>query len=167
MNTAEFWEYDSRLGRRLNVDPVTYSWKSSYATFDNNPIYYADPLGLFATEEAAKEFQKKHKIKGKITYGEHGYQINQKDGAFYANNSYNIGLVVVDGKRRNKRLSDFEKKKEEIKSTINRLSSAFSKSVTFSYTLELGLVQANMYRVGGVDMSGSSLVLKATVSLFE
>jgi RHS repeat-associated protein len=44
--TAEFWQYDSRLGRRWNVDPVTYPWQSPYATFNNNPIIYVDPLGL-------------------------------------------------------------------------------------------------------------------------
>lgn len=44
--TAEYWEYDPRLGRRWNVDPVTYAWQSSYAAFNNNPIYFVDPLGL-------------------------------------------------------------------------------------------------------------------------
>ena len=44
--TAEFWQYDSRIGRRWNVDPVNKLWKSSYATFANNPIYFVDPLGL-------------------------------------------------------------------------------------------------------------------------
>jgi hypothetical protein len=44
--TAEYWQYDSRLGRRWNVDPITYPWQSSYAAFNNNPIYFTDPLGL-------------------------------------------------------------------------------------------------------------------------
>jgi len=44
--TAEFWQYDSRLGRRWNVDPVTYPWQSSYAVFNNCPIVFIDPLGL-------------------------------------------------------------------------------------------------------------------------
>jgi hypothetical protein len=44
--TAEYWEYDSRTGRRWNVDPVVKPWESSYACFANNPIYYADPSGL-------------------------------------------------------------------------------------------------------------------------
>ena len=44
--TAEFWQYDSRLGRRWNTDPVVKPWESPYATFRNNPIYYADPSGL-------------------------------------------------------------------------------------------------------------------------
>lgn len=44
--TAQFWQYDPRLGRRWNVDPITKSWESPYAAFSNNPIYYTDPLGL-------------------------------------------------------------------------------------------------------------------------
>jgi RHS repeat-associated protein len=43
--TAEFWQYDSRLGRRWNVDPVVKHWESSYATFANNPIFFIDPNG--------------------------------------------------------------------------------------------------------------------------
>ncbi|MCU0351893.1 MAG: hypothetical protein MUF43_13865 [Flavobacterium sp.] len=45
LNTAEFWEYDTRIGRRWNVDPKPNVSISSYATFANNPIWYADPLG--------------------------------------------------------------------------------------------------------------------------
>jgi hypothetical protein len=43
--TAEFWEYDTRLGRRWNRDPVVKPWESSYACFANNPIWYSDVNG--------------------------------------------------------------------------------------------------------------------------
>ncbi len=43
--TAEFWEYDSRLGKRWNTDPVVKPWESSYACFNNNPINMVDPNG--------------------------------------------------------------------------------------------------------------------------
>src|SRR5690606_26380244 len=43
--TAEFWQYDSRLGRRWNIDPVIKPWESGYATFANNPIYFMDTDG--------------------------------------------------------------------------------------------------------------------------
>jgi hypothetical protein len=43
--TAEFWQYDSRLGRRWNIDPVIKEWESSFATFTNNPILLVDPKG--------------------------------------------------------------------------------------------------------------------------
>lgn len=43
--TAQYWEYDPRLGRRWNVDPKTKVFESPYACFDNNPIKYSDPNG--------------------------------------------------------------------------------------------------------------------------
>ena len=46
--TAEFWQYDSRLGRRWNTDPVVKPWESSYAAFSNNPVFYNDPSGAQA-----------------------------------------------------------------------------------------------------------------------
>jgi Glycosyl hydrolase 108 len=49
-NTALFWEYDTRLGRRWNVDPVVKPYESSYATFSDNPIYLIDPNGDNAGE---------------------------------------------------------------------------------------------------------------------
>ena len=43
--TAEYWEYDSRLGRRWNTDPVVKDYESPYACFFNNPLVFADPSG--------------------------------------------------------------------------------------------------------------------------
>ncbi|MEW6773875.1 MAG: hypothetical protein AB1304_07740 [Bacteroidota bacterium] len=43
--TAKFWEYDARLGRRWNLDPVTKPWESPYSTLSNNPIWFNDVLG--------------------------------------------------------------------------------------------------------------------------
>lgn len=43
--TAEFWQYNPRLGRRWNIDPVDKPWESSYACFANNPLYFIDPKG--------------------------------------------------------------------------------------------------------------------------
>jgi hypothetical protein len=44
-NAAEFWEYDCRLGRRWNLDPVVKPYLSSYSTFSNCPIALIDPYG--------------------------------------------------------------------------------------------------------------------------
>ena len=40
--TAEFWQYDSRLGRRWNVDPVFKEYESPYTCFAGNPVWFAD-----------------------------------------------------------------------------------------------------------------------------
>lgn len=44
-NSALFWEYNTRLGRRWNVDPIKKPWQSDYACFSNTPIWKVDPDG--------------------------------------------------------------------------------------------------------------------------
>jgi hypothetical protein len=46
-NTALFWEYDTRLGRRWNVDPVDQEYQSPYSVLNNNPLLYLDFNGDF------------------------------------------------------------------------------------------------------------------------
>jgi hypothetical protein len=43
--TAEFWEYDGRIGRRWNLDPKPVIGVSEYSAIANNPIWLSDPLG--------------------------------------------------------------------------------------------------------------------------
>jgi len=45
ITTAQFWEYDSRIGRRWNLDPKPTVSVSGYSAFLNNPIWHSDPLG--------------------------------------------------------------------------------------------------------------------------
>lgn len=44
-NTAEFWEYDPRIGRRWNLDPKPTTGISEYAVLNNSPLLYSDLLG--------------------------------------------------------------------------------------------------------------------------
>ena len=81
--SAQFWQYDSRIGRRWNLDPVVKYHESPYATFYNNPIFLIDPKGddvingdrLIANkkkgkmDKATKElsnFNENHKVEGAI-----------------------------------------------------------------------------------------------------
>jgi len=59
-NTALFWEYDTRLGRRWNRDPVMRSWESVYAVFGGNPIMRSDPNGddWYRAKDGAVTFDK-------------------------------------------------------------------------------------------------------------
>ena len=43
--TALYWEYDTRLGRRWNLDPVKKPWQSDYSCFSSSPIWKVDPNG--------------------------------------------------------------------------------------------------------------------------
>lgn len=43
--TALFWEYDTRIARRWNLDPVDQISISNYSVMRLNPIFFNDPLG--------------------------------------------------------------------------------------------------------------------------
>ncbi len=43
--SAEFWEFDSRVMRRWNVDPVIKLWQSPYVCFSNSPTSRSDLNG--------------------------------------------------------------------------------------------------------------------------
>ena len=45
ITTAEYWEYDSRIGRRWNIDPKPNINFSPYSTFEDNPIWHNDIKG--------------------------------------------------------------------------------------------------------------------------
>jgi hypothetical protein len=45
ITTALYWEYDSRIVRRWNIDPKPSIGISVYSSFANNPILLSDPFG--------------------------------------------------------------------------------------------------------------------------
>ena len=45
ITTALFWQYDSRIGRRWNIDPVNNIYESPYLCFSGNPIMLVDYNG--------------------------------------------------------------------------------------------------------------------------
>jgi RHS repeat-associated protein len=47
--TAQFWEYDARIGRRWNNDPLPKMNESPYAAFANNPVSIVDYNGADTT----------------------------------------------------------------------------------------------------------------------
>src|SRR5690625_1405801 len=85
-NTAEFWEYDTRLGRRWNLDPVDQISVSNYAVNGNNPIWAYDYFGNFDSERKAKDYKKENKLKGRIVSSKDegvNYQIRNKNYTYF------------------------------------------------------------------------------------
>jgi hypothetical protein len=113
--TAMYWEYDSRLGRRWNLDPKPQISISDYACFANNPILFTDPNGdevgvgksITENKKANKSFNAFAKTKegteflGK--YAKAGQTIGgvkfEKDGEFHSKGlDLNYNLQTKAGK---------------------------------------------------------------------
>ena len=56
--TADFWQYDSRLGRKFNLDSIDQVWMSNYSVLVNNPILMDDINGDEFSPEDKKEVKK-------------------------------------------------------------------------------------------------------------
>jgi hypothetical protein len=71
-NTATFWEYDGRLGRRWNLDPKIVIGVSPYAINGDNPIFYTDPKGDFKTWLGAQLYKYSHGARGYVSKANSG-----------------------------------------------------------------------------------------------
>ena len=70
-NTALFWEYDARTGRRWNLDPKPHFGVSDYSTFGLNPILNVDHrgdyfFGLFGSTSAERKETRAQKFADKV-----------------------------------------------------------------------------------------------------
>ena len=53
--SAEFWQYDTRLGRRWNVDPKNQRNTSVFSCFNNNPVWFVDVKGDTVRYKSGRE----------------------------------------------------------------------------------------------------------------
>jgi RHS repeat-associated protein len=91
--TAKYWEYDTRLGRRWNLDPIFNTDISRYAVNGNNPIYYLDPKGDFKTKFGANVYKFFHG--GTVTQAQYG----DRKGEYYVHKRVDGGKGAKgDGK---------------------------------------------------------------------
>ncbi len=98
-NTATFWEYDTRLDRRWNIDPVTKPWESLYAYLSDNPLLLNDPNGndYVLTTKKNQDGKITHvKVSAKIYINGVGSSANRaKELTMSANETYKT--KTVDG----------------------------------------------------------------------
>ncbi|MBI3142047.1 MAG: hypothetical protein HYZ16_04405 [Bacteroidetes bacterium] len=146
--TAMYWEYDSRLGRRWDVDPVTFPWQGSYTVYNNNPVYFNDPLGLWGKRNKAE--RKQEKMIDKLGKDRVGDIVNRNEGteekpdwgfSIFADGKSKHADIEVDG------LNEFtisadrplaslydNEKFNKVKSDLG-LYEAWTVSVSFSFIL--------------------------------
>jgi hypothetical protein len=66
--TAMYWEYDARIGRRWELDPVFNSSWSGYCVMRDNPIFFIDKLGDTPSYKDGKCSAITAEVKDNLTY---------------------------------------------------------------------------------------------------
>ena len=96
LNTAMFWEYDTRLGRRWNLDPKPRIGISDYSVMDGNPIIHIDIYGDRPSKRAAWAM-------AKVVYGKNdkatakALKILQKEGWKVSGKDFGIKKESKEG----------------------------------------------------------------------
>ncbi len=70
--TALFWEYDTKLAKRWNLDPKLKTWESGYCVLGGNPVSNLDPLGdeWFKDKSGTRQFSPEINSRTKLGEGE-------------------------------------------------------------------------------------------------
>jgi YD repeat-containing protein len=116
--TAEYWEYDTRLGRRWNLDPVVKEHRSPYDVFSNNPIIMVDPNG------------------DDDYYNSDGTYNSKMSKKYNNNGSHNIYVLSSDGKEKTL-LTDMPIKTENERKIVERVISGYARKVGVTNVVRL------------------------------
>lgn len=86
--TAEFWQYDTRLGRRWNLDIFPQINLSDFSVLANNPIFFLDVYGdRFADRYTRRQVRKQiRETKRQFGYQRHQMESVQKELNWYRDN---------------------------------------------------------------------------------
>jgi RHS repeat-associated protein len=78
--TAEYWQYDPRVVRRWNIDPVVKPWESSYLAFAGNPVMMVDPNGANASSDVTKNKDGSYTVVDAKNDGDRNIYVRGEDG---------------------------------------------------------------------------------------
>jgi RHS repeat-associated protein len=98
LTTAEFWEYDSRIGRRWNLDPKPTMGISEYSTFGNNPLINCDPYGDTIRIKEFRGEKSEHKKNGENFKKTLSEQFNGKVNVNIKENM-DLSISLKDGEK--------------------------------------------------------------------
>ncbi|MDP2174277.1 MAG: hypothetical protein Q8K70_00055 [Bacteroidota bacterium] len=121
--TAEYWEYDSRLGRRWNLDPVDQVWMSNYSVLGNNPLFNNDIFGdRFQPGYSKKQYRKqKRYTKSLINQYKNQLKSLEKDIKYDRR-----VLKDVNNKLLEEHENEYQNKKSILERSLNELNDALN-----------------------------------------
>jgi len=132
--TAEFWMYNAQLGRRWNVDPVSYSSISPFSVFNNNPVLMSDKKGAEFSPSLKTEVDNARK-EGKETLNKLNGLAQNLAKQINSINSDVSGLMTDFGERadgskelieKNNQINNLKDDLEQVEFAISELNSMFS-----------------------------------------
>ncbi len=138
--TAEFWQYDARIGRRWNVDPRPNIAISPYNCFVGNPIWFSDIMG--DTLSVAKNANSENDINSIVSRDNQGFiDFNGKNNTTTLKESIDINGKTVS-------LKDAMSKDEGLRLLYDLISDTKS----YSYSV------SNLRSYNIIDMSNNNVV---------
>jgi hypothetical protein len=150
-NTAEFWQYDSRTGRRWNIDPVDKPWMSPYHAFSNKPIWNIDPNGASDhqfDEQEDGSWKKREGVKNDGGEKNHTYAHKNGDVSYYNGDTKQL-KVVKAGEVATKR-NEYKAYRKDVNKGVQKTGEIIN---------NVGDVIATVGYVAAPFTGGSSLVL--------
>jgi hypothetical protein len=160
MTTAEFWQYDTRLGRRWNIDPRSIDDASVYSCFLNSPIYFVDLTG-----DTTNYYDSKTGDYLGTVYGSAALTDREIDKATY-------DKIVKDTYKCLKSIEnipDEEQRKSEKQDRINVEETDLNASATLiDLNSDVGIIARVVYaEMRGGDANAKSIVAESIVNRSE
>jgi RHS repeat-associated protein len=154
-NTATFWEYDTRLGRRWNQDPKPDASISNYSALGNNPIMFTDILGDTTNYYNSSTGKLLGTVYGSAKYGDR-YLSEDAYNRTVANNKTSLNSAISEA---TKNMIDLK----EIAAITKQLNSQFTNQLEsglngISKTIDLGSKIGLLSRIGFAEFRGSESI---------
>ncbi len=156
-SSATFWEYDTRLGRRWNLDPKPNLSISNYACFGNNPLFLIDINGdkfvnpykeQLTDKTTKKESAQKNLDEFKGNKNSRAYRKLEKS-LRKAENDYNITkdkMEIVDNT-----LKDLQTYNKDLYDRMDKLEDPFRNEVSIFIYIESKLNTRPYSKMGTPD----------------
>ena len=80
--SAEHWQFDGRIGRRWNIDPILREWEGHYTCLRSNPILWVDPNGDDPSTQVEENNDGTYTVVGgNSNDGDNGIYLRNEDGS--------------------------------------------------------------------------------------
>jgi hypothetical protein len=122
LNSAKFWEMDTRIIRRWNLDPVDQVAISNYAVFGNNSIINNDVLGdvIKLANESGESAKYNPDPKETMNDFAEGLKVEQSKSPFFVKDAHGSQIMQYDLSKYDNLTNDQKKIADNVCAIIDR-----------------------------------------------